>query len=232
MDQDSEKQVVQKNWQDKAYLSAARNKSTVLLITNVLYIALIGIIIATTYSIYNDQEFYNFFAKNRAWFGRIGLLVLLIVITPGILGRFNIQIKVTRIITLYRRRLGILVFLLGFTHAHIVSLPKVAGTEPNILPLFQRIGITALMILFVMFLTSNNFSVRKLGKWWKRIHRLIYVVVLLILIHTLMQRVSIWSVLAGIFFVLEISSLAYAFIKGGGFNNPALKTPKQVNKRL
>ena len=226
MDQDLEKQEVQKNWQDKLYLSSARNKPAVLLITNVLYLLLIGIIVATTYSIYNDQEFYNIFAENRAWFGRAALLVLLIVITPGILGRFNIQIKITRVITLYRRRLGILVFMLAFTHYHIISLPKLVGTEPNVLPLFQIFGLTALVILFVMFLTSNNFSQRRLGKWWKRLHRLIYVVVLLILIHTLMQRVSIWSILAGIFFVLEVSSLAYAYIKGGGFGNPALKTHK------
>ena len=73
MNQDSEKQVVQKNWQDAAYLSAARNKSTALLITNILYIGLIGIIIATTYSINNDQEFYNIFAEKRAWFGRASL---------------------------------------------------------------------------------------------------------------------------------------------------------------
>jgi len=225
MDQDSEKHVVQKNWQDAAYLLAARKKPAVLLITNVLYIALIGIIIAATYSINNDQEFYNFFAEKRAWFGRISLLVLLVVITPGIIGRFNIQIKVSRILTLYRRRLGILVFMLAFTHFHIIGLPKMAGIEPNILPLFQRMGLIALMILLVLFLTSNNFSERRLGRWWKRLHRLIYVVVLLILLHTLMQRVSIWSILAGIFFVLEIISLAYAYLKGGGFGNPALKRP-------
>ena len=225
MDQESEKHAVQKNWQDAAYISSAKNKSSFLLVTNIIYLLLIGIIIGTTYSIYNNQEFYNSFAINRAWFGRISLLVLLIVITPGILGRFNIQIRISRILTLYRRRLGILVFLLGFTHYHIISLPKLVGTEPNVLPPFQIFGLTALVILFVMFLTSNNFSQRRLGKWWKRLHRLIYVVVLLILIHTLMQRVSIWSILAGIFFVLEISSLAYAYIKGGGFNNPALKKP-------
>lgn len=225
MEQDSEKHAIPRNWQDVVYLFTARNKFTALLITNVLYLILLSIIVVTTYSIYNDQEFYNFFAEKRAWFGRISLLVLLIVITPGILGRFNIQIKVSRILTLYRRRLGILVFLLAFTHFHIIGLPKLVGTEPNIFPLFQRIGLTALVLLFVMFLTSNNFSQRRLGRWWKRLHRLIYVVVILILIHTFMQRVSIWSILAGIFFILEISSLAYAFIKGGGFNNPALKRP-------
>ena len=199
----------------------------VLFFTNLLYILLIGIVLLTLYSNNNDQEIYEFFGEKRAWFGRAALLALLVVITPGILGRFNIQARVTRIITLYRRRLGILVFLLAFTHFHLVSLPKLAGVEPNILPTFQVMGLTALVILFVLFLTSNNFSQRKLGKWWKRLHRLIYLVVLLILVHTAMQRVSIWSFLAGIFFTLELASLAYAYIKGRSFNNPTIR---KINK--
>lgn len=213
----------QTNWQIAAYRWSAVNKPKFIFLTNILYLLLIAIVLVTFYSINNDQEIYNFFAEKRAWFGRIALLVLTIVITPGILGRFNIQVRVSRVITLYRRRLGILVFLLAFTHFHVISLPKIAGIEPNLLPTFQVIGLTALVILSLLFLTSNNFSQRRLGKWWKRLHRLIYVVVLLILLHTIMQRVSIWSVLAGVFFALEIASLAYAYIKGKSFDNPALK---------
>jgi DMSO/TMAO reductase YedYZ heme-binding membrane subunit len=220
-------QIKKQNWQDIAFQWSARNKPSFIFITNILYISLIAIVLATFYSINNDQEMYGFFAEKRAWFGRSALLLLLIVITPGILGRFNIQIKISRIITLYRRRLGILVFLIAFTHFHLIFLPKVSGTEPIMLQTFQVMGLTALVILSLLFLTSNNFSQRKLGKWWKRIHRLVYVVVLLILIHTFMQRVSIWSVLAGIFFILEITSLAYAFIKGKSFDEPVLK---QISK--
>jgi len=220
MDSDTQRQT---NWQVAAYRWSAVNKPKFIFLTNFLYLLLIAIVLVTFYSINNDQEIYNFFAEKRAWFGRAALLTLLIVITPGILGRFNIQVRVSRIITLYRRRLGILVFLLSFTHFHVISLPKMAGIESNILPTFQVMGLTALVILSLLFLTSNNFSQRRLGKWWKRLHRLIYVVVLLILLHTTMQRVSIWSVLAGIFFALEIASLTYAYIKGKSFDNPALK---------
>jgi DMSO/TMAO reductase YedYZ heme-binding membrane subunit len=211
----------QTTWQSRAFSWAATNKKLILFVTNVLYLALIGIIIASTYSIYNDQEIYNYFALNRAWFGRVALVILLIVITPGILGRFGIDIKVSRILTLYRRRFGILVFLLALTHYNIITLPRIAGIESFSfqLPLFQTLGFNALVLLLVLFVTSNDFGVKKLGGWWKRIHRLVYVILLLVLLHTALQRVSIWSVLAGIFFVLEIISFIYAYLKGGSFFN-------------
>jgi len=209
----------QKNWQEQSFSWFAENKSLVLLVTNVLYIVLIGISLISTYSIYNDQEIYNFFAINRAWFGRAALSVLLLVLTPGILGRFGIEIRVSRIITLYRRRLGILVFLLAFTHFFLVGLPKLVGIEPITVLLFQIFGFAALTILFFMFSTSNSFSLKRLGKRWKWLHRLIYIALLFILLHIAFQRVSLWSISATIFLVLEITSFGYAYIKGGAFFN-------------
>jgi len=172
VDSETQGQVKQTNWQTAAYQWSAINKPKFIFLTNIIYLLLIAIVLVTFYSINNDPEIYNFFAENRAWFGRAALLTLLVVITPGILGRFNIQVRISRVITLYRRRLGILVFLLSFTHFHLISLPKMAGIEPNMLPTFQVMGLTALVILSLLFLTSNNFSQRRLGKWWKRLHHL------------------------------------------------------------
>ncbi|MEX0617197.1 MAG: ferric reductase-like transmembrane domain-containing protein [Candidatus Woykebacteria bacterium] len=218
-----------KTFQDSLYEKAARNQSLVKALFDISYSILISIVVLTTISAFRDQEVFNYFLVKRAIFGRLALVVLLITLTPGILGRFNIQIKAIRIITLFRRRLGILVFLLAFTHASLMFLPKIVKIEPFLIPppTFQIFGILALTILSFMFLTSNNFSVRRLGPWWKRLHRLVYVALLFILLHTALQRTSIWSISAGVFFALEISSLIYAYLKGGSFNNPTLKqTPK------
>lgn len=214
-----------KTFQDSLYEAAARNQSLIKTLLDVLYCILIAIVISSVFSAFRGQEIFNYFVVKRVLFGRLALIVLLIVLTPGILGRFNIQFKVTRIITLFRRRLGILVFLLAFTHASLMYLPRFVQIEPWVIPppTFQIMGTLAATILFFMFLTSNNFSVKKLGPWWKRLHRLVYVVLLLILLHTALQRTSIWSILAGIFFVLEASSLAYAYFRGGSFNNPEIK---------
>lgn len=216
---------VSKDWQTKTFEAVAKNNQSVHLIFKFLYLLIITFLIISFPLAAAKNAGFDFLVENVAYFGRVALLLLLTIVTPGILGRFNIQIKITRIITIYRRQLGILTFLVVFTHYHLVNLPKFAGLEPFTLsfPLFQSIGFFALFLLSFLFLTSNNFSVRRLGKWWKRLHRLIYIVLLLVLLHTALQRVSIWSILAGIFFVLEIVSLAYAYIKGGSFNNPALK---------
>lgn len=78
---------------------------------------------------------------------------------------------------LHQRALGVYSFLV--IAAHIAckwhfhyhwSLAKATGG------LFQWVAFAALhlsfLILFAMFLTSNDLSVRLLGPWWKRIHSL------------------------------------------------------------
>lgn len=40
---------------------------------------------------------------------------------------------------------------------------------------FITVGMTVFLILFVLALTSNRFAVRKLGRRWQKLHRLVYV---------------------------------------------------------
>ncbi len=204
-----------KDWQTTAFETASRKRRRIISIFKFLYFLILGLVFISFPAAYTKNAFFNFLVENVAYFGRVALFLLFLLVIPGILGRFNIQIKVTRIVTLYRRQLGILLFLIVFTHYHLVNLPKIAGIEPFTLsfPLFQSIGFFALVLLFLLFITSNNFSVKKLGRWWKRIHRLIYIVLLLVLFHTALQRVSIYSVLAGLFTTLEIVSLAYSYFR-------------------
>lgn len=153
-----------------------------------------------------------FFQKSGPAFGKAALTLLGIVVLPGILGRFDIQIPITRVITLFRRQLGILTFLLAFTHyQHVRFAPK--GLKFD-LALFEVFGILALSLMALLFLTSNNLSVAKMGKWWKRLHRLIYVILWLVVLHTALQS-SKWTALIGVFAALEIISLGYSYLKKG-----------------
>lgn len=68
---------------------------------------------------------------------------------------------------------------------------------------------------FWMFITANEGSVINLGVWWKRLHRLVYVVLWLTAFHVALQRISIWSILIWTVTILEVSSLVYAYIKRG-----------------
>jgi sulfoxide reductase heme-binding subunit YedZ len=40
---------------------------------------------------------------------------------------------------------------------------------------FITVGMTVFLILFVLALTSNRFALRKLGRKWQTLHRLVYV---------------------------------------------------------
>ena len=57
---------------------------------------------------------------------------------------------------------------------------------------YITIGFSAYVILVVLGLTSPKFMVRRLGKSWKRLHRLVYVASILAVIHLLwIQRTDV-----------------------------------------
>ena len=70
---------------------------------------------------------------------------------------------------------------------------------------YRVLGLVSFYILLAMALTSNDRAVRKLGKNWKRLHNLIYVVLVLILIHGFN--------LGAVFFRVE--ALAYIAVAAG-----------------
>ena len=72
---------------------------------------------------------------------------------------------------------GYLVFLLGLDFA---SLPAELLERPYI-----TVGALAWLALLALAATSSRWSMRKLGKRWKRLHRLVYPVLLLDLLHML-----------------------------------------------
>jgi methionine sulfoxide reductase heme-binding subunit len=51
---------------------------------------------------------------------------------------------------------------------------------------YYPIGLTAISILALMALTSNKWAMRLMKKWWKRLHRLVYVAALLVVLHTIL----------------------------------------------
>ncbi|MBT1449563.1 sulfoxide reductase heme-binding subunit YedZ [Glaciecola sp. XM2] len=70
---------------------------------------------------------------------------------------------------------------------------------------YITVGMVALIILFVMLLTSFSAARMKLGKYWQRIHNFVYVAVLLGCLHFLWSVTSNWtepSVYMGITLIL------------------------------
>lgn len=107
-----------------------------------------------------------------------------------------------------RRQLGLWCF--SYALLHLFSyLVFIAGLQPaQVLRDFSErpyiiVGALSWLGLFSLAVTSNRFSIRRLGRQWKALHRLVYGVLLLALLHML------WVVRADL-----LEWLGYAFIGG------------------
>jgi len=132
--------------------------------------------------------------------GTFSMILFVVTLLPGIIMRLKVIPKITlpiaTLITPFRRHLGILMFITAFVHMSFSStLPYIAlqliSTGKVVLPppfrLFEQIGLIGWMLLLPVWLTSNDFSMKKLGKWWKRLQRLTYLALWLIFAHVAMQ---------------------------------------------
>ena len=80
----------------------------------------------------------------------------------------------------HRRTLGLLAFFYAGLHFSIylgfdLGLDFGALAEDVLERPFITVGMTVFLILLVLALTSNRFAIRKLGRKWQTLHRLVYV---------------------------------------------------------
>lgn len=147
--------------------------------------------------------------------GTISFFLYLSTHIPSILKRFKILPLLSSSITLFRRHLGILMFVLAVAHASIVStIPMLfAYGKLNFSVLGQREiwGVIGLAILFPLWLTSNNLSQRYLGRYWKMLQRFTYLALFFIYLHVALVELSN-AILGAVIATLIIISWIYAFV--------------------
>lgn len=214
---------MEKDLQTKIFEWFAKKSKLVIRLFWLPYILIVIFTFYAGYVIFGQNTHFDLVYSLGKLSGQAALFLLGLIVLPGILGRFRIEIKITRVITLFRRQLGITVFLLANNHYGVMRVfPKMAAGLPPTAPpiyLFETIGMLAFMIFFVMFLTSNNFSVKMLGHWWKVLHRFVYVALWALVAHTALQEVGAWTFYIGFFAMLEVVSWVYYFL-----NKPAAGT--------
>jgi methionine sulfoxide reductase heme-binding subunit len=91
-------------------------------------------------------------------------------------------------VQLVRRMVGVWSFAYAFLHVTTyVVFDKLGDVAAIAEDVFKRrfifVGMLAFVILLVLTLTSTNGMIRRLGKRWQRLHRLVYVAVLAATIH-------------------------------------------------
>ena len=107
---------------------------------------------------------------------------------------------------LVRRTIGVAAFAYGLAHISLFvadlkfDLAK-AATEIA-LRIYLTIGFAALLGLAALAATSTDAMVRRMGRRWQTLHRIVYVIALLAVIHYWMQsKLEIWepTIMAGIY---------------------------------
>ncbi|MFK7838298.1 MAG: protein-methionine-sulfoxide reductase heme-binding subunit MsrQ [Sulfitobacter sp.] len=83
----------------------------------------------------------------------------------------------------FRRTFGVLAFTYVVLHLLVWAVLDVQSLDRVIADIIKRpyitIGMAGFLLLLPLALTSNNWSVRKLGPRWRKLHKLTYVAVIL-----------------------------------------------------
>lgn len=123
----------------------------------------------------------------------------------------------------YRRALGLLAFYYVLMHFTVyMVLDQALNMSSVIADIVKRpfitIGMISLVLLLPLALTSNNWSIRKLGRRWVTLHKLVYIAIAGGAIHFLMS-VKSWPaepvIYAGIVAILLLWRVARPFFKTG-----------------
>ncbi len=130
----------------------------------------------------------------------IRLIFIALAITP-----LRAIVQWPRLI-LVRRMIGVAAFcyalfhLTLFTADQMFDLAKVASEIVR--RIYLTIGFTAVLGLAALAATSTDAMVRRLGRSWQRLHRLVYLIALLAVVHYWMQsKLEVWepTIMAGIY---------------------------------
>lgn len=192
-----------------------QNKSSIIRVFYILEIFLVLMWLGGFYWYANYPESYVQQYSLGLQMGVISANLYMLTLIPGILGRFQILLPIKVVLMAFRRHLGITMFLSAFVHmAYTLTIPTVLSTPftPAVLTTHQMFGFFAMLLLLPMWLTSNDFSVKLLGKKWQLLHRVTYIALVLIFLHVAwVTHILRFPYLALI--VLEVLSWLYFWYK-------------------
>ena len=122
--------------------------------------------------------------EHRSGDWSLRLLLATLAITP--LRRLTSWHKAIR----FRRMLGLFAFFYVTVHLTIYLVVDLGGFWSQLLTEIAKrpyitVGFTAWLLLIPLALTSTNAMMRRLGRKWQRLHRLVYLIALLGVLHFL-----------------------------------------------
>lgn len=189
-------------------------RQKILFVFNVVY-ALIILFVGIAFGVFHSHSYlYAYIYQIGSVCGQASLITYILTLLPGIGERFELRNRALAILRIYRRYMGILMYLFAFTHIAFVKiffLDSILGVLPQ--GASEMMGATAFIILLSLFITSNNKSLSSLRIWWYRIQRLTYLAMFFIFLHVAFIRINFWSVLVGVVVILEMVSFIVGYKK-------------------
>lgn len=121
--------------------------------------------------------------------GEAALWLLLVTLSVTPLRRFSLLRSLLR----YRRMLGLFAFF--YASLHLLAYGALLVDWQNFVEdlykrLYVTMGFLAFVILLALAVTSPKVMVRRLGRRWRPLHRLVYLAALLVLVHVWWQTRS------------------------------------------
>jgi len=130
-----------------------------------------------------------------------GLVSLLLVFIPGLVRVLFPASPFKGLLLQSRRALGQSAFGFIVLHSVVAFYNNLSGSLGSLGYLTRRsqwamaAAVLALVILLLLFVTSHDRIEQWMGKWWKRLHRFVYLAAIVIVVHVLLIGSSFvtWS---------------------------------------
>lgn len=145
-------------------------------------------------------------------FGNISATIFLFTQIPGIIRRFQaagIIKNLGNLLMFSRRELGIFMFVTASVHYLLMFVLPTFRYGFNPPPGFVVFGILAFYLSLPLFLTSNQWSKKKLKKKWNYLHKLSYLILWAIFLHVSLNGNINMSLLIVAVGVLQLSSFIF-----------------------
>jgi sulfoxide reductase heme-binding subunit YedZ len=114
------------------------------------------------------------YITNQTGWWALTMLVIALTVTPlRRLTKWNELIRLRRMLGLFSFFYATLHLLTWVVFIHFFTVSDMV--EDVIKRPFITVGMATFLILLALAVTSNRFSVRKLGRRWQKLHRLVYV---------------------------------------------------------
>lgn len=130
------------------------------------------------------------------WAGFLATLLYVITLLPTILRIVFPSTRETGIpkaLLLQRRMVGIFAFLLAIVHGYLMIVKRELDFfDPQTYWVYIQ-GIWTFLIFVVLAFTSNDWSVKKLKKNWKKLHQLTYLAMFLLVWHIIDKMWGHWT---------------------------------------